>query len=178
MGPRPRSARRSLQRTPGAGGLDTLIAGEALARRVEHDPREVNADTNDLRATLLQKPEQTAVAGPKIQNTTSLINMLEQNTLSLGAVRESIRPVQITQDMLRGRPLVGRHAFIIGDEVGVFCGRGERQSPERYRASCWYRGSGVVAVDKGFGSLAHRCELSTAESVDWPIEAEQAIPGH
>ena len=101
-----------------------LIAGKALARRVEHDLGEVNADTNDLGTTLLQKREQTTISRPEVQNATSLIrDMLEQDALSLRAVWESIRPVQIARDTLRGSPLVSRHALIIRDQVGVFCGR-------------------------------------------------------
>jgi hypothetical protein len=44
--------------------------------------------------------------------------------------------------------------------------------------TCPLSGSGVVAVDEGFGGLAHRGEVSAAESVDRPLEPEQAVSSH
>jgi hypothetical protein len=94
--------------------LDALIAGEAVACRVEHDLREVKADANDLGAIALEKRQQAAVSRPEVEDTTNVIrDMLEQDALSLCAARESIRPVEIAQDTLGDSPLAGGHARII-----------------------------------------------------------------
>ena len=86
--------------------LDALIAGEALACRVKHDPGEVNADANDLGTIAFQQREQATVARPEVKDTTSAARYR--------AVREPVRPVEITTNTLGDGPLAGRHARIIG----------------------------------------------------------------
>jgi hypothetical protein len=94
--------------------FDALIIVEPLACLLEHDLGEIKAHANNLGAITLEKRKQASVSRPEVEDAMSVARELfEQDTLSLSAAWESIRPVEIAQDTLGSSPLVGRHACII-----------------------------------------------------------------
>lgn len=98
--------------------LDALVAGEALASRLEHGLGKVKADTKRLVAIDPEKGEQAAVARPEVEDATNVArHMLEQDVLSLRATRILVGPAEITMNMLGGRPFLSGPA---GDRLPAF----------------------------------------------------------
>jgi hypothetical protein len=90
--------------------LDALVVGEALARRVEHEGREVEADAEHPRAVGLEQGEQAAVAGAEVEDARGAAgHVVEQDALALRAPRVLARQAQVAMDVLGGRPLLGGH---------------------------------------------------------------------
>jgi len=90
--------------------LDALIAREPLARRVEHDVREIEADSAQVPAIALKQRQQPAVAGAKVEHTANLRrDVVEQHAFAFPAARELVGTAEIPTDMFGGCPLLGGH---------------------------------------------------------------------
>jgi hypothetical protein len=94
--------------------LDALVAGEALARGVEHERREVETQAEHRGALGLQEGQQTAVAGAEVEDARGPArHVVEQDALSLGAVAVLVGAPEIAADVLGGRPLRCGHALTL-----------------------------------------------------------------
>jgi hypothetical protein len=91
--------------------LDPLVAGEPLARLAEHEIGEVETHARHLRTLALEQGEQSAVAGTQVEDAPSLErHVLEQDALSLEAMRELVGSIEIATDFpLVECPLLAWH---------------------------------------------------------------------
>ena len=104
--------------------LDAPVVGESLARHLQHGLREIEAHAEHLATVDPEEGEQPPVARPEVEDAPGLAgHLLEQDALSLRAVRISVGPGEVAQRVFRGCPLLGGHARIIAAQRCAILGR-------------------------------------------------------
>lgn len=74
--------------------LHTLLACKALTRGVQHQLGEVEAHAGRLWAVSAEQAEQSAIAGPEIENAPHVTrHVIEQHALALRTMREIVGPL-------------------------------------------------------------------------------------
>ena len=86
--------------------LDALVAGEALARGVEHECGEVEAHAGHRGAVGLEEGEQPPVTGAEVEDARGPAgHVIEQDTLPLEAARVLVCSRKVAADVLAAGPL-------------------------------------------------------------------------
>ena len=93
--------------------LDPLIAGEAVARRLEHDVGEVEPDPANVRAITHEQGQEATVARPEVEHATHFArHVVEQDALALSSAREFVGSAETAIDVLSGGPFLGVQASL------------------------------------------------------------------
>ena len=80
----------------------------------QHRLGEIEAHAEHLAAVDPEEGEQPPVARPKVEDAPGVAgHLLEQDALSLCAVRIGVGPGEVAQRVFRGRPFLGGHARIL-----------------------------------------------------------------
>jgi hypothetical protein len=139
---------------------DTPVVEEPLARRPEHGLGKVEAHTVYPGAIAQEGAEQPPIARPEVEDAPGVArHLLEQDTLSLCAVRIGVSPGEVAQRVFRVLPFLGGHARILAGWNPVYCLRWNTLVALFH--SCAERSGGVLTLDRrGFDTVAGEVKIS------------------
>ena len=85
------------------------LIGESIASRRQHRLGKVEAHTEAVGSVAPQQPQQPSIAGTQVEDPSGVArDMIEQDALTLGAVRKRVGPGEVAQRVLRVLPLARR----------------------------------------------------------------------